>query len=99
MQAMATVEIDREIRVMNGTEFLATLSAEGYDPDAIAGLKATLDIFKEQDESKDEPRLSDATFSVLDDFFSITDFMLADNQLHRDDFRALVVRTIEPKSK
>lgn len=103
---MTAVSIDREIQVLNGTQFVASLSEGGFGPDAIADLKAIVDyIFAEQvesdwmdQESSEEPRLSAATQSVLEGFLIIMGFLLGENQLHRNDYRAVVVRTVERKS-
>lgn len=42
-----------------------------------------------------EQQLKGATTQTLEGFLSITQFMLADNQARRDDFRAVVVRSVE----
>lgn len=106
-QAKATksVGIDREVNVMSGTEFVASLSVGGYGPEKIGHIKTIVDyIFADQaesdrtdKESAQEPHLSSATQTVLEGFLMITELMLADNQINRDDYRAVVVRTVERK--
>ena len=107
---MKSVGIDREVNVMSGTEFVAALSVDGYGPDRLIELKTMVDyIFNEQIESEwavdkgkaedQEPQLSAVTQSVLEGFLMIMDLMLGGNQVHRDDYRAVVVRTVERKQK
>ena len=107
---MKSVGIDREVNIMSGTEFVAALSVDGYGPDRLIELKTMVDyIFNEQIESEwavdkgkaedQEPQLSAVTQSVLEGFLMIMDLMLGGNQVHRDDYRAVVVRTVERKQK
>ncbi len=106
---MKSVGIDREVNTMNGTEFVAALSVDGYTPERLIELKQIVDyIFNEQVESEwmdkgkaedQEPQLSAATQSVLEGFLMIMDLMLGGNQVHRDDYRAVVIRSVERKRK
>lgn len=103
--SMTSVDIDREVNIMSGTEFVASLSLDGYGPDTLNDLRAIVDyIFADQvesewadKESNDEPQLSSATQTVLEGFLMIMNLMLGENQVHRDDYRAVVVRTVERK--
>ena len=102
---MTTVGIDREVNIMSVTEFVAALSLDGYGPESLVELKQMVDyIFTEQLESEwmdkaenQEPHLSAATQTVLEGFLMIMDLMLGGNQIHRDDYRAVVVRTVQRK--
>ncbi|XP_046462198.1 Fanconi anemia group J protein homolog [Daphnia pulex] len=104
---MKSVGFDREVHVMTGTEFVANLSVDGYGPEMLVELKAIIDyIFNEQLESdwndkegSQDPQLSGATQTLLEGFLMIMDLMLNGNQIHRDDYRAVVVRTVERKQK
>ncbi|XP_046655149.1 Fanconi anemia group J protein homolog [Daphnia pulicaria] len=104
---MKSVGFDREVHVMTGTEFVANLSVDGYGPEMLVELKAIIDyIFNEQLESdwndkegSQDPQLSAATQTLLEGFLMIMDLMLNGNQIHRDDYRAVVVRTVERKQK
>ena len=111
-KSMKNVSIDCQVNVMNGTEFVASLSNGGYGPEKLIQLRATFDyIVAEQKEvesgksewtdeaEKQEPQLSTATLSLIEGFLIIMELMLADNQINRDDYRAVVVRTIERKKK
>lgn len=104
--SMKSVGIDREVNIMSGTEFVATLSLDGYGPEMLVELKTMVDyIFTEQlesewmdkDDKNQEPQLSAATQTVLEGFLMIMDLMLSGNQIHRDDYRAVVVRTVQRK--
>lgn len=102
---MTSVGIDREVNIMNGTEFVAALSLDGYGPESLVELKQMVDyIFTEQLESErmdkpedQEPHLSTATQTVLEGFLMIMNLMLEDNQVHREDYRAVVVKTLQRK--
>ena len=104
---MKSVGFDKEVLIMTGTEFVANLSVDGYGPENLVELKAIIDyIFNEQLESdwndkegSEEPQLSAVTQSLLEGFLMIMDLMLNCNQIHRDDYRAVVVRTVERKQK
>ncbi|XP_057365993.1 Fanconi anemia group J protein-like [Daphnia carinata] len=104
---MKSVGFDREVHVMNGTEFIANLSVDGYGPETLTELKAIIDyIFNEQLESdfndkeeNQEPQLSAVTQTLLEGFLMIVDLMLSGNHVRRDDYRAVVVRTVERKQK
>nr|CAG4638258.1 EOG090X01B4 [Cyclestheria hislopi] len=101
--SMKSVGIDREVHTMTGTEFLATFIHDGYGPEKLAEIKTIVDfVFNEQiesewmdDEQKADPQLSGATHLILEGFFVIMEFLLEDNQIHRDDYRAAIVRTVE----
>lgn len=104
---MKSVGFDREVHVMTGTEFVANLSVDGYGPEMLTELKTIIDyIFSEQVESDyndkegyQEPQLSAVTQTLLEGFLMILDFMLGGNHIRRDDYRAVVVRTVERKQK
>uniref|UniRef100_A0A0P6DQW9 DNA 5'-3' helicase n=1 Tax=Daphnia magna TaxID=35525 RepID=A0A0P6DQW9_9CRUS len=104
---MKSVGFDREVHVMTGTEFVANLSVDGYGPEPLAELKKIIDyIFSEQLESdyndkeeNEEPQLSAVTQALLEGFLMIVDLMLSGNHVRRDDYRAVVVRTVERKQK
>jgi len=88
---------------MNGTGFIASLSIDGYGPEKLVKLKTTLDyVFEEQVESEwqdkeaeQEPHLCVATQTLLEGFLIIIDLIIGHDQVHRDDYRAVVVRTVE----
>ena len=94
---------------MSGTEFVASLSNGGFGPEKLIQIRATYDyIVAEQKEAesewtdkdeKQEPQLSTATLALVEGFLIIMELMLQDNQINRDDYRAVVVRTIERKKK
>ena len=92
---------------MTGKEFVANFSVDGYGLENLVELKAIIDyIFNEQLESdwndkegSQEPQLSASTQSLLEGFLMIMDLMLNCNQIHRDDYRAVVAPTVERKQK
>ena len=105
-KSSTTVDFEREVNVMTGTEFIASLAVDGFDPEKITHLKTIVEyVFAEQAQESEwidpkakeaeEPQLSAATQTVFDGFFMIVDLMLGENQFHRDDYRAVVVKTIE----
>lgn len=108
-KSMKSVSIDCEVNVMSGTEFVASLSNGGFGPEKLIQIRATYDyIVAEQKEAesewtdkdeKQEPQLSTATLALVEGFLIIMELMLQDNQINRDDYRAVVVRTIERKKK
>lgn len=108
--SMKSVSIDCEVNVMSGTEFVASLSNGGFGPEKLTEIRAIFDyIVAEQKEvesewtdkndEKQEPQLSTATLALVEGFLIIMELMLQDNQINRDDYRAVVVRTIERKKK
>ena len=100
---------DREVNVMSGTQFVASLSHDGFGPEKLIEVKSIFDfIVNEQKEAesewtdkdgKQEPQLSAATLTLVEGFLMITGLMLQNDQINRDDYRAVVVRTIERKKK
>lgn len=106
-KSSTSVGIDREVSIMSGTEFVASLDVDNYGPVRIGELKSVVDyVFAEQQQSEsewtdpkakksDEPHLSVATQALFDGFFMVINMMIGENQLHRDDYHAVVTKTIE----
>jgi len=88
---------------LTGTAFVASLSVDGFGPEKLVKLKATVDyVFEEQVESEwqdkeaeQEPHLCVATQTLLEGFLMIVDLVIGHDQVNRDDYRAVVVRTVE----
>jgi len=104
--SLVSVGIDRDVHIMSGTEFVASLSMEGYGDETLKDLKTVVDyVFEVMEgenenfgEASDEPKLTLATRTILDGFLMIMGLMLSENQVHRDDYKAVVVRTVERRS-
>jgi hypothetical protein len=51
--SLKSVGIDKDVHIMSGTEFVASLSLDGYGPEKLTDIKAIIDyIFNEQMESE-----------------------------------------------